>query len=187
MYNNLELATKIGAVLISLLVFIKGIHEYTKAQRWKKGEFVAKEIKEFQNDFDIKRAMILLDWNCKELDLRPNEIEGKTKFIFTDDLLKSALQTHRNITTFSLEEVVIKGILDSFFDRLTLFNNYIETELISVNDIKPYLIYWIKILADPENGRKPKEIRILIWKYLKEYEYNGVIEFYHKLGFEDRS
>ncbi len=183
---DLELGTKIGAIGISLLVLIKGIYEYTKAQKWKKGEFVAKEIKEFQNDFDIKRAMILLDWNSKDLDLKPNEIEGKSKFFFTDDLIKSALQTHREMSTFSHEEVVIKSVFDSLFDRLTLFNNYIETGLINTNDIKPYLIYWIRILADPQNERKSKEVRNQIWKFVDEYGYDGVRAFCDKFGFKDK-
>ena len=183
---DLELGLKIAAFVLSLAVLIKGICEYTKAQKWKKGEFVAKEIKEFQNDFDIKRAMILLDWNSKELDLKPNEIEGKTKFFFTDDLINSALQTHREISSFSREEVVIKSIFDSLFDRITLFNNYIETGLIKTKDIKPYLIYWVKILADPRNQRKSKEIKHQIKTFLEEYEYDGVLAFCNKLGFKNK-
>jgi hypothetical protein len=108
---DLELGLKIGAFVISLSLLIKGIYEYTKAQKWKKAEFVSKEIKEFYNDFDIKRAMILLDWNSNELDLKTNEIEGENKFYFNDDLIVSALQTHKDSPAFSDKEVVIKCVL----------------------------------------------------------------------------
>ena len=182
---DLESGLKIGAFTVSILLFIKGIYEYTKAQKWKKAEFVSKEIKEFYNDFDIKRALILLDWNTNELDLRPNEIDGIVKFYFTDELILSSLQTHRESSGFSGEEVVIKSVFDSLFDRLVMFNSYIETGLIKVKDIKPYLIYWIQILADTENDRKPEQVRTQIWKYIDEYGYGKIGEFCSKFGFKN--
>ena len=182
---DLELGLKIGAFVISLSLLIKGIYEYTQAQKWKKAEFVSKEIKEFYNDFDIKRAMVLLDWNSTELDLRANEIEGKSKFYFTDDLIISALQTHKDSAEFTAKEAVIKSVFDSLFDKLTMFDNYIETGLISIKDIKPYLIYWIKILADNQNDRKPKDVRSQIWKYIDEYGYDKIRAFCNKFGFKN--
>lgn len=52
MGNHIELELKIVAFVISFLLLIKGIYEY----KWKRAEFVAKEIKEFYEDFDIKRG-----------------------------------------------------------------------------------------------------------------------------------
>jgi len=181
----LESGLKIGAFAISILLLIKGIYEYTKSQKWKKAEFVSKEVKEFYNDFDIKRALILLDWNSNELDLKPNEIEGSVKFYFTDKLILSSLQTHRESSGFSNEEVVIKNVFDSLFDKLTMFNNYIETGLIKIKDIKPYLIYYIQILADTKNDRKSEKVRIQIWKYINEYGYDKVKAFCNKFGFNN--
>ena len=40
----------IVGVLITLCTVIKGVFEYTKAQRWKRAEFLAKEVKELFND-----------------------------------------------------------------------------------------------------------------------------------------
>jgi hypothetical protein len=186
MHIGIELVLKIGAFIISLSLLIKGIYEYTKAQKWKKAEFVSKEIKEFNNDFDIKRAMILLDWNSSELALKTNEIEGENKFYFNDDLIISALQTHKESHIFSVKEVIIKGVFDSLFDRLTMFDNYIETGLIRTKDIKPYLIYWIRILADSKNDRKSKEVRNQIWHYIDEYGYDRIRSFCYKFGFKDQ-
>lgn len=182
---DLELTLKIGAFVISIILLIKGIYEYTKAQQWKKAEFVSKEIKEFYNDFDIKRAMILLDWNANKLELKTNEIEGKNKLTFNDNLIMSALQTHRESQSFTIEEVIIKGIFDNLFDRLTMFDNYIETGLIATKDIKPYLIYWIRIIGDFQNDRKTKEVRTQIWEYIDEYGYDRIRPFCHKFGFKN--
>jgi len=184
---DLEFGLKTATVIISLVVFIKGVYEYAKAQKWKKAEFVSKEIKEFFSDFDIKRALVLLDWNCTDLELKTNEIKGRTSLYFDDDLIFSALQTHKEKMSFTDEEVVIKAIFDSLFDRLTMFDNYIETGLIKAKDIKPYLIYYIKILADTQNDRKSSELRNQIWEYIDEYGYgyDKIRAFCNKLGYKN--
>lgn len=183
MSNEIELVLKIGGFVITVLLFIKGVYEYTKAQKWKKAEFVSKEMKEFNNDFDMKRAMALLDWNSNEIELKNNELGSKNQLSFTDELIISSLQTHKERSQFKDEEVVIKGIFDAFFDRLILFDNYIETGLIQAKDIQPYLVYWIAILADAQNNRKSKEVRTQIWKYMDEYGYSQLRSFCAKFGF----
>jgi hypothetical protein len=182
---DFTLIVQIGGFFIACITLWKGIYEYSKAQTWKKSEFVSKEIKEFQNDFDIKRAFILLDWNYNEIQLKENEIDGINKIEFDDALIFLAMVTHKQEGYSSTEEIkVIKFVFDAFFDRLVLFNNYIKTGLIKVDDIKPYLIYWISILADYNNDRKEKKVRDQIWKYIDEYEYVGVRELCNRFGFK---
>ncbi|MCL1821219.1 MAG: hypothetical protein FWG22_00180, partial [Prolixibacteraceae bacterium] len=171
-----------------------GIYQYIKAQKWKKAEFVSKEIKEFYNDFDIKRAFTLLDWNSNELVLKENELDEKKKIHFTDDLIFSSLALNENkgcdlagfnndLTGFSKEEVVIRGIFDSLLGWLIMFNSYIETKLVTAEDLRPYLIYWIQILADADNNRKPEKVRKQIWKYI-DANYGILREFCGKFGFK---
>lgn len=176
MEYNLEIGIKIGGFLLSLLVLIKGIFEYSKAQKWKKAELIFKEVKEFFNDFDIKRALIILDWKESEIELKANEIPGKIKLLFDEKLILSSLRTHKESNGYSKEEA-IKGILDNFFDRLTMFDIYIEVGLFKAKDLKPYLYYWIKIFADFEDDRKPKEIKSQIWKYIDQYNFTRLRGF----------
>jgi hypothetical protein len=183
---DLELGIKIGAFIISLLILIKGIYEYTIAQKWKKAEFLSKEIKEFFNDFEIKRALILLDWNENEIPLKPNEMEGKTILKIDDNLIISSLFTHKQREKSEKENILLKGIFDVFFDRLNMFENYIEAGLIKTKDLKPYLIYWINILADPMNERKKKEVRAQIWKYIDEYGYHELRKLCRRFGFKHK-
>lgn len=180
---DLETVLKVLALVISLSVLIKGLYEYTMAQKWKKAEFVSKEIKEFNADFDVKRAMMMLDWNANELPLKENEIENKTKFRFTDEMIYSALTTHKTTSGFTFEEAVIKGVFDVFFDRLTMIDIFIETKLIEVKDIKPYLIYWIEIIANSSNARKEKKVRDQIWTYINEYGYTNVKSLCERFGY----
>ena len=183
---SFEMLLKIGAFLVSIVLLLKGILEYKKAQNWKKSEFVSKEIKELLNDFEIKRALVLLDWNANNLSLADNEIENLKYFYFTDELIYNSLKTHRELSNFSDKEVVIKKIFDNFFDRIGWFDIYIQTGLIETKDIKPYLIYWINIIADETNERKDNDLREQMWRYIKEYNYIDFISICKKFGFHIR-
>lgn len=180
---NPEILIQLLAVLISAFIVLKGIREYKEAQRWKKLEFVSKEIKEFFNDAEIKRALQMLDWNACSVPLNPGEIGDETKFSCSDEKILDALRTHDQKSRFTPEEVVIKKIFDNFLDKLTMFENYIETGLINAKDIQPYLEYWIKILADPKNDRKDKKVRDQIWKYIDQYGYKKVRSLCHRKEF----
>lgn len=169
-----ELLLKLLAAIISVIVLLKGIYEYKKAQRWKKLEFVSKEVKEFFADRDVSRALLMLDWNANTLPLYSGEIEERKELPFSDRSIHNAFRTHQETSTFSKEEVVIKKIFDTFFSKLSMFENYIETGLIAAKDIQPYLKYWIQILADQKNARKNTNLRIHIWKYIDYYGYEKV-------------
>lgn len=186
---NLESVLTIGALAVSASTIMIGIYQYIKAQNWKKAEFVSKEIKEFYGDFDVKRALTLLDWNSNELVLKENEIDEKKKMFFTDDLIFSALAHDENksndLTGFCKEEVVIRGIFDSLFGWLVMFNSYIEAKLVTAEDLRPYLLIWIQILADTDNNRKPEKVKKQIWKYIDTNGYIILREFCSKFGFKE--
>jgi hypothetical protein len=44
-----------------------GLYQYVKAQRWKRREFIAAQIKDFEADKKIQLAMTMLDWNERTL------------------------------------------------------------------------------------------------------------------------
>lgn len=184
----LELILKIGLFAISIFTLLKGIYEYSKAQKWKKAEFVAKEIKDFNADFDIMRALTLLDWKFSEIPLRENEIENKKMLHFEEELLINALKIPPSglILEFTNEEALIRKIFDVLFDRLLMYEHYIKTGLIKIDDIKLYLEYWISILANSENSMKSLTFKIQLYDYLKQYGYSELFTFYKRFGYDTK-
>lgn len=178
---------QIALLLVSIIAFFKGLFEYTKAQKWKKAEFVSKEMKEFLNDFDVKRAFILLDWSYSEIPLKENEIDSTTKKLWFDQtLIMKSLKTHYEVHNgeFTLEESTIKMIFDSLFEKLLIFEHYIKSGLITKADIQPYLIYWIEIIADIENSMKPIEVKKQMFVYIDQYGYSELRCFFKRFGFD---
>jgi hypothetical protein len=101
------------SVVLTLLTILKGIYEYKKAHTWKKLEFIAKEIKEFFNDFDNKRALLLLDWNRIDIPIQEGEIKNNPKKIIIDDnILFTSLIHHSQKQNggFTEEETLVRKV-----------------------------------------------------------------------------
>ena len=61
----------LAAMSGGLIAFLAGLTQYRRAQRWKRAEFVAGEMKEFKADPWVRNALLLLDWNERAIDLFP--------------------------------------------------------------------------------------------------------------------
>ena len=63
-----SLVTVAGAVG-SFVVFSIGVSSYLRTEKWKKAEFLAKEMKEFFSAPRVQRALFLIDWGCRRVQL----------------------------------------------------------------------------------------------------------------------
>jgi hypothetical protein len=153
---------------VAMFTFIKAIFEYRKSQLWKESEFLAKEAKEFFSDEKIKTVLTLLDWNSRKI-----EIDGKP-FRVNDAYLIEALKTHNKKSKFSLEEAYLRDLFDNFFDKLSYFNIYIKTGLISEKKVFSYFKYYFDILTSVD--RKSPEFIRTTDNYIDYYDYTNVKE-----------
>lgn len=153
-------------VLIVILTFIRGIYEYIKSIKWKKSEFLSKEVKDFFKDEDVIKVKAMLDWDVRYLEINGKEVK------VTNDFLISALQTHNNKNKFTQEEAAIRDIFDNFFDKISYFSIYIDNKLVDKKEVKKYLSYYIDIISKP--GRKSKKLVDTFTDYINYYNFNQV-------------
>jgi hypothetical protein len=154
--------------LLGFIPFMKAIWEYIKDVKWKKSEFLAKEVKEFQNDENVKMVFQLLDWNKRKVKLKCGD------YTIGDYDLINSLQTHNNKSRFLTQEAELRDIFDEFFDKLSTFNIYIESGLISEKELYLYIGYYVKILSSTD--RKPKLLIKTFDDYIKYYQFTNVSE-----------
>ena len=162
----------ISSVIVTLLVFIKAIAEYQSAQKWKKAEFLAQEIKAFRQDIDARRAMLILDWEKIKILTTDSETLQQREIDCTDDLLFIALSP--NGREFTPDQQVVRTLFDQFLDRLGLFERYKESELVTIKELKPYLQYWITAMCNANSG--PGRARVIrqLWRFIDSYDYASV-------------
>ena len=92
--EQLRLATFITdciKIVGALIVFGIGLQRYLKAQKWKRGEFIAAQIKEFEADSKVQLCMAMLDWNDRKLCFQSDDCEKPRLIRVSDALLASAL------------------------------------------------------------------------------------------------
>src|ERR1051325_2140414 len=102
----------------AFLVFCVGLWQYWRAQTWKRREFIASQMKDFEGDRRIQLAMTMLDWRDRELYF-PSEADNTPVRVIVDGvLLSSALLPHEEAGGYSKEEVLIRDCIDRFLDML---------------------------------------------------------------------
>lgn len=152
--------------------------KYKTAQRWKQSEFLAKEMNDFNNNVDVMRAMVMLDWTKAEIFLyeeeRLNELKDKTELSFDNGMLLKAFSDHNTVKDFGDEGFRIRQIFDTFLYELGKFQIYLDNDLITKMDLKKHVIYWLNIIGGNDNKGKSEEVIKALWHYIDVYQYNTV-------------
>ena len=113
----------LAAMSGGLVAFLGGLMQYLRAQRWKRAEFVANEMKEFKADPMVRNALLLLDWNERAVELCPHEANPDKRCVRVEDrVIALALVPHVTRSDFSPVEIALRDVFDRFFDRLERCN-----------------------------------------------------------------
>lgn len=170
---------KAAGGLGGLVLFVIGLIRYTRDQTWKRHEFVAKEIKEFNGDKMVRNTMYMLDWGSRYIELFYEHPDpGKRYAKVTRATLRAALQSHKFKSRFTRTEVAIRDHFDHFLNRIEMFEQFIEAELITKKEVEPYLKYWIETIGEDLE----EEMKNTIYHYINEYGYQGVQKLFDRFG-----
>ena len=159
--------------LLGIITLSKAIWEYKVGQNWKKSEFLAKEMKIFFDDQRIKLVLRMLDYNKSKVKLESGET------VINDVDLINALQPHNLKSHFTITEMELRDLFDYFFDKLSTFNIYIESGLISDAELYLYIKYYLEILST--NKSKPEPLRNCFQKYIEYYQFDGVKDLFSNM------
>lgn len=168
--NQLRAAALVGAAT----AFVIGLLQYRKAQRWKRVEWIAKEMDAFFADNKVALALKMIDWGSRRIELHPNRTNEAERFVaIRDDDLARALR-HHGIQEFSEDEAAIRDVFDHFLDRLERIQSFLEAGLLSHHDVKPYLHYWaVHVIAAKPGYTKVARI-VQLRRFITTYGYVGV-------------
>jgi hypothetical protein len=182
--NNLSSPGSLEIVKITgaAIAFCVGLWQYRGAQRWKRVEFVASEMKAFFNEESTKAALFMLDWSQKEIELyRHRDTNDHRKEWVTYAIVASALNTHPD-ATYNDVQSPIREIFDNFFASLERFENFIESGVVTEKDLSPYLHYWTKLLSgnDEKSPVVRRELLPQLWAFVSHYRYTKLLNFVNR-------
>lgn len=180
--SQLDLLLKSLTLIFTALLALKAIWEYVRAQRWKRFEFVAQQIKEFNTDPQIRKVMTLLDWQDREIELFPDRNSNKIVLV-TNDLLISSLYPDdfgAHQSGYTEEQARIRELFDTFFDKISFFSVVLQSGLIRRQDLN-YLHYWLERIASPKY-KGPAFVQH-VRGYITYYGYKDVDWLLEQFGF----
>lgn len=166
-----ENITKVSGVIIGIAGLWYTALQYRASEKWKRAEFVVKEVKEFESDERVKLIEQALDYtDTKHYPFKKDTIDidrGK---------MNKSLDTAGEVFTGTVD--ILRNSFDGYFDHLSIFDRYVKSDVMNFEEIKPYLEYYIDIIGDTANPRLSMQSRKLIWSYLNNYHFTDVQELF---------
>ena len=158
------------------IAFVAGLLQYVRAQRWKRAEWVAQEMRQFYSYEAVGRALLMIDWGEREIAF-PVEGTGEhvTSVRVTDAMVTGALKHHSERPEgFGPHETQIRDTFDRFLDGLERFASFRAAGLVTAEDLKPYLAYWIHHIRSARGAVDEAERLVQLRSYIEQYGFRGV-------------
>jgi hypothetical protein len=171
-----DVVLKSLALAGTAIAFGVGIWQYVKAQRWRRAEWVAQEIRSFGQDSMVQAALRMIDWGDRRVRLFTDNSGAEGELVrVTDDMVAAALQHHSERPNgFNLHEAAIRDAFDHFLDGLERFEAFRQARLISAEDLKPHVAYWLHHIRSARVGDQTVERLVQLRAYIEAYGYTGV-------------
>jgi hypothetical protein len=88
---------------------------------------------------------------------------------------------------FTRDELKIRDLFDRFLTKLERMEKLIAKGVISKNDFRDFFSYWLQLMSErPQPGDRishlTDERRMILWRYIRGYEYTGVIRLFKLYG-----
>jgi hypothetical protein len=142
---------------------------WTVDQKWRRVQHAQSLVKEFLAKDTTKLAFEILDVTDEPVDFKTEKIE------ITDTFLIGALSTFDQKNKNDPQELIVRTVLDAFFEDLSIFQSHIDARLIKLRDIKPYLEYYILELVGQGRCHNSPEFGKQVAEYLTYFRYGRVI------------
>ncbi|MFM9263890.1 hypothetical protein [Tychonema sp. BBK16] len=168
---------------IGTATFILGSKTYKREQKWKYREFAAQTIKAFEEKSETVNVRKMLNSESQLIDLFPTSSHPSNRFIYIDDeTLNKALENNKDYNEKLREtqikyqrelennndyprrkepkliEAAIRDNFRSFAESLQLLEAMIKSELVTQDELKPYLKPLFEMIYDASKSERCSNI-----------------------------
>jgi hypothetical protein len=191
---------KIFALLGASIAFGVGLLQYRRAQRWKRAEFLANEMKDFLATPRVQKALLLIDWGCREIQLLEDRPTDESWVTVTRQMQTMGLRPHilldrtgSDSETFTVDEAApgegftqsqaaIRDCYDAFLDGLEKFASHAKAGLIDLPSLRPYIGYWVDDISSPTDNVEDAAWCAALLTYVSFYRFEDVLWLFDRFG-----
>lgn len=190
----------------TIATILLAIRQYKRAEQWKRAEFVAREVKDFESNPAVRNALSMIDWSTRRVNLAqkqnptdedlefvtrtiqwkallPHTVKSQSwRFKAGDSELSPALHSGPLKEGFTLTEARIRDSYDLFLDYLQRFSSFVESDLLTVDQLRPYIGYWIDDIASEDGSDSDLAWRCTLLVYIDFYRFRGVQRLFNSFG-----
>jgi hypothetical protein len=175
----LTLTLGVPAAILALFNHGRSVRQQREAAQWRRREYVAKVMADFEGDAQNRFCMSILDYNARRLTLPGTTVARR----YDERDMLIALTPREDRGVYGLNDVLIRDAFDAFFNALDRVGEMCLAELIEWEDVEPYAAYWLKLL-----GRAPRERSELfdaaVRRYVTKFDFEGVAHLMRQVGLE---
>jgi len=191
---------KILALLGAIIAFGVGLLQYWKAQRWKRAEFLADEMKDFFATPRVQRSLLLIDWGSRDIQLLEDRPADESWVIVTRQMQTMGLRPHilldrtgSDPETFTVDEGAsgegftesqagIRDCYDTSLAGLERFASYAKAGLIDVSSLRPYIGYWVDDISSSTENPDDAAWCAALLTYVSFYRFDDVLWLFDAFG-----
>jgi hypothetical protein len=191
--EHLKSLLTVAGAIGSFVAFTIGVSTYRRTERWKRAEFLADEMKGFLANPRVQKALLMIDWGYREIQLLEDRPPDESRVIVTRQMQAMGLRPHilldcsgSDLETFTVDEKVssegftqsqaaIRDCYDAFLDGLERFASYARTGLIDISSIRPYIGYWIDDISSSTENVEDAAWCAALLTYVSFYRFDGVL------------
>ena len=170
----------------AIAVFAFGIWQYRSSENWKRSEFVAAQIKEFNTD-KINHAMLLMmDYDPARVELFPDKAKADDRYVDVKfSMLVKAVGQEKE---FSDAEFQIRIYFEQFLTSLSRFNYFLNSGAIEPQELCADFAYPVELMTGTARDMKLKNtgddiepFSIAVRNYIARWEYTDISDFMRKI------
>ena len=202
-----QLIVSFFGFLGAISAFTFAIFQYRKAEKWKRMQFVADEVRELEADPVIQNALLMVDWRERDINLFLIRDPKTTDLVrINRDMQWRALLPHpikqgfpkyeatsggdnterigeirpgRDLG-FTVIEARIRDTYDALLTRLDRLETFIDGGLIRADELRPFIFYWVNALTAVNGGDEDATWRAALLTYVDYYGYTGVSDLFKR-------
>ena len=136
-----------------------------------------------ERDPIVQATFLMMDWGSRRIPLYPDRENESDRYVrLTNESVAAALELHDTRDKgFSDEEADIRNAFDRMLDGLERFHSYVDTGLVELRDVRPYLSYWAVQLCRSEPPREEAHRLTRLTAYMQRYGYDGALTLLRKV------
>jgi hypothetical protein len=170
----------------AIAVFAFGIWQYRSSENWKRSEFVAAQVKEFNSDKINRAVLLMMDYDPARVELFPERANVNNRYVdVTFMMLVKAIGQEQDLTE---AEFQIRIYFEHFLQSLARFSYFLDVGAIKPQELCADFRYPIALMAGTARDMKLKNTGVdikpfvdAVHDYLTRWEYTDITDFEQKI------